>query len=408
MTASIFPTDPPFTNRLAPRADRTLLADDGTSNGSLLVSDVRGLVTTTLNTSTSLSVSHLGSMLEVNVSAADVVLTLPPSANLVDGDTIGFRLSVAGNKVQVTQSGTDLAWLSSVGDCVMTRWDGLTWKLLQWSLADRIDTYPSTGTFTWTKPPLASSIIIEGCGGGAGGGSGRRGAASTIRGGGCAGGHAAFLKYELKASLLGSSETVSVGHKGTGASAISVDDTNGSNGGSATASYVGNVFLAHQSFPGGGGTNVGGSTGLSWGGNLEGGHTNPTASSSTGGTASVPALNFQMANAGPGGGITNANVASAGTDAVRQACDTIGVRPTGGAATGAAGGDGATDTTRQWWFVGQPGAGGGANLSGAGGKGGNASGYGLGGGGGGASVNGSNSGAGGDGSDGYIQITTRF
>jgi hypothetical protein len=407
MADAIFPTDAPFTTRLAPRAGRMVIADDGTDNGHLLVSDIRGLVTSTASSSATLSTSHLGKFIDVDSSGGAVDLTLPPSSGLIDGDTIWLRHSAGANLVKAIFAATDLAWLTAIGDWCAFRWSGSTWVQLTWSIVPRVDDY-TVGSSTWTKPPLAKTVTAEGCGGGAGGGAGRRGAAGTVRCAGGPGGHASFVKYTFRAAELSATESVVVGAKGNGAAAVSVNDTSGSNGGAATDTTFGSMFTAHRGFPGGGGTAASGSAGASFGGNMPGGHISGNAAAVAGGAGTVASTAYQIGNAGPGGGITAADAAAAGTNAVRMMCDGIGSQPVGGANTGVAGGDGATDSTQQWWLQGQPGAGGGANLAGAAGRGGHASGYGLGGGGGGASVNGNNSGAGGNGSDGFLRVTTSF
>src|SRR5687768_15156322 len=78
-----------------------------------------------------------------------------------------------------------------------------------------------TADGTWTKPAGAKSVEVILIGAGGGGGSGRCGAAGGIRcgGGGASGGARAHETFD--ASVLGATESVTVGTGGTGGTSVS-------------------------------------------------------------------------------------------------------------------------------------------------------------------------------------------
>lgn len=318
----------------------------------------------------------------------------------------------------------------------------------------QIDEFSAAGANTWTKPAGAKMLFIELLAAGCGGGAGRRGAAGTLRTGGTGGGGGAYFSLWIPASLVGATETVTVGTGGQGAPAITVDDTDGGIGGAGTESSFGDWAWAYIGGRGFGGSNgsVTGGTGGGWtnqgtqgavsSSNI--GETNPdptdvlhpdtedaiafggggTVATGTyagkggdavfgggagGGSQSAYAgwaggSVFGGAGGGPGGSITSGDVVQTGGRGGASAY-TSPTGPTGanGGSGGAAGSDGSTTSIGS--MAGTGGGGGGSSKTAAAGNGGKG-GRGCGGGGGGASLNGYTSGAGGDGGDGFVRVTT--
>ena len=101
--------------------------------------------------------------------------------------------------------------------------------------------YTSSGM--WTKPTASNfyGIYVLCASGAGGGGSGRRGLSSTQRIGGAGGGGGGRIIYFLHAHLLSGSYSVTVGSGGSGAPAITTDDTNGIRGNPGGTSSFGDV-----------------------------------------------------------------------------------------------------------------------------------------------------------------------
>src|SRR5687767_8273808 len=95
-----------------------------------------------------------------------------------------------------------------------------------------VDVFTTPGANTWTKRAGARLVEVMLLGGGGGGGSGRRGAAGSVRQGGGGGGGSGYTHFMFAASILGATETVTVGAGGAGGAAITADSTDG-NAGSA-------------------------------------------------------------------------------------------------------------------------------------------------------------------------------
>lgn len=276
-----------------------------------------------------------------------------------------------------------------------------------------------TSSGTWTKPAAATSdpnaiVRFMMLGSGGGGGSGARRASGTASSGGAGGGGGGFTDHEQLASDVSGTSTITIGGPGTGAAAVTADDTNGSagtNGGAVLATGVaGKTLRANGGTGGGGGTSAGGSSGGSGGpGYFSGANGAATSAGQTGtpGTPWSPAL---AGGAGGGGGaITSAPAAgNAGAGGNSQA-----ENGTGGGAAGTAGGPGGNGAAALAFGVsthrvGTGGGGGAANAAGAAGAGGDATSYGGAGGGGGSAVNGNNSGPGGDGFAGLVVVITTW
>lgn len=264
-----------------------------------------------------------------------------------------------------------------------------------------LNAYVNPGASTWTKPAGANAITVTIMGGGGGGGSGRRGAAGTIRGGGGGGASGAYTTQTFPASLLGATETVTVGAAGTGAAGITVNDTSGSAGTGGGQSSFGTWATANGGPAGGGGTaGVGGPGGAGpTGGTIIG------VSGGTGGdgtnvaNAGVAGPYLVGGGGGGGGGISAANASQNGANGgnatsiagglggvVGASNATVGTGVTSGNVSGGGGGGGGAATD---------------HLNGA-----NAGIFGGGGGAGGASLNGTTSGNGGSGAQGIVLVLT--
>lgn len=275
-------------------------------------------------------------------------------------------------------------------------------------------------SITFTKPPgyRAFGLFLTGAGGG--GGSGERQSTTTTRGGGAGGGTGAIATSVVESSLVGATETVTVGAFGTGGIAVTVDTTSGNNGIAGGNTSFGTHLLASGGIAGAGSAGAGGASSAGRTGfppNSTTGTGFNSATSGGGGASSAPtagtATTAGLAAAGSGGGAGQAggsttNVAGAVGGAVVAATTTSGraVALSGGAG-GTTGGVAAVigDAAPTDSGLGGAGSGGGAYRTGqVGGTGAKGSKYGGGGGGGAASDNSHNSGAGGDGEDGYAKI----
>jgi hypothetical protein len=176
-----------------------------------------------------------------------------------------------------------------------------------------------TANGTWTKPAGLKAAMVFVGGAGGGGGSGTRQAAGTNRfgGGGAQGG--ALVWQFLAAQSLPQTVAVTIGTGGTGAAAILVDNTNGSNGTIGGDTIFGSILYARGGANGNGGTTTSGPAG---GNNIEQPPTNIaygpySLRGSSGGSGSTTGpgnggngLNGVIGAVGGGGGagINNANV----------------------------------------------------------------------------------------------------
>lgn len=258
-----------------------------------------------------------------------------------------------------------------------------------------VQTFTSSGT--WTKPAGAKAVyvIAVGAGGGGAGGS----LSVGLAGGAGAGG--AFNEKFFDASIVGSTETVTVGAAGTGGLG-SIGATPGTNGTAGGTSSFGSKLLAN-----------GGGAGLLAGTASTGGQNGGLENyGGNGGAKELPGSNSLSGAGGGGGGDGSHNTGGAGGGAGTQTgtggggaggifasttppvdgddYTTLGTAYTGAGGGGGYGGnDGITDGT-------SPGANGG--LYGGGG----------GGGGGGVNTGGANSSNGGNGAQGVVVVITNF
>jgi hypothetical protein len=274
-----------------------------------------------------------------------------------------------------------------------------------------VNSFGSSGT--WTKPTNAKRVRVQLWGGGGGGGGGARTASGTLGAGGGGGGSGSFVDVTFDASLLGTTETITIGSAGVGGASAATDSTNGGAGGAGGTTTFGSRLTAFGGAAGGGGTQGATVAGAGGAGGFNGNSGSAASTTGGAGVGGVPANTTstcgQANGSGASGGgiaITPANVAG-GVGSRFLPLNITGA--TAGTAGGGTGGIGTTNVTNAGiGIIGAGGgAGGGSNIAGAGGAGG-IGGMGAGGGGGGACLNGAASGAGGAGGGGYAVITTYF
>ena len=270
-----------------------------------------------------------------------------------------------------------------------------------------------TTSGTWTKPAGAKSVDVNLIAGGGGGSSGRVNAGQAGGGGG-AGGNVTN-RAGIPASILGATETVTVGAGGTGGAATNIanaQNTFGANGGDCSFGTTPWVIASGGRTPtaGNGGSGLAGVRGFFVGGN--GGNGGGQATPAAGSAGSGP----QIAAGGGGGGgscSTAGQFYAGGNGFPSLGYQASGGQAAGGATAGAAGANGSGLNS----IIGAGGGGGGGagNATGNAGAGGNGSIYGGGGGGGGCcgwipgtSGQTYSSGAGGNGEQGVVIVTTYF
>jgi hypothetical protein len=276
-----------------------------------------------------------------------------------------------------------------------------------------VQIFATTGSTTWTKPPNAKSVNIQLFGAGGGGGGGRKNnTAATVKAGGGGGGGGSYLNINVPASVLGVSESVTIGAGGTAGVAATATIGNGGTGGAGGNT----IFGAFICFGGGGGSIN--TTGAANGGggflNANAGGASVPAADANGGSPTSATVTTQYGGAGGGGGgsVTTASFAGRGADGGRSNvlnfAGGLGGLRTGNPTTLGQPGTNNTLASTGLFAVGSGGGGGGAGIvvsGGAGGTGGFPAG---GGGGGGATETGTTSGAGGVGGAGMAIITTYF
>lgn len=258
-----------------------------------------------------------------------------------------------------------------------------------------IQTFTSTGTSTWTKPAGAKSIQVMVIGAGGGGGGGGTGGNP---GGGGGGGGAASVST-LAASLVGATETVTVGAGGSGGASGTVGGVGGTGNTSSFGAWL-------QALGGGAGTGAGAAPGGSGAtGNLGNHLVNPGSphfsgnggAGSSSGVGGIGVDGGGSAAGGGGGGSNFSSVTPGGNGGAGGASH--GSSLSGGLGGTSAGGSGVNAAVGEPF--GGPGGGGGGGNSGTS-PGGTPLRYGGGGGGGGTNS------SGGAGAPGIVVVTTYF
>lgn len=262
---------------------------------------------------------------------------------------------------------------------------------------------------TWTKPPGYSAHGVKLFAAGGGGGSGCRRSTATDRSGASSGAAGGVAEFMFPSSILGATETISIGAGGAGAAAQTSDNNNGLVGTVGGNTTFGSHLLAKGGLPGTGVTNTsnngpGGTTGFpnSTSNTSNGGATGTTSS----GTAGAANTGYQVptgGGAGAGAAASETTNKAGGAGGAHAAASTYSglLATVAGSAGGTTAGVAAVVGTAGVAGRGGTGGGGGAYRTGVAGGAGAAGGAGGGGGGGGAaSDNGFASGAGGVGGDG--------
>lgn len=341
------------------------------------------------------------------LSQADQIAPLTTKGDLLVNDgTSNVRLPVGTNNYVLTADSTQssgVKWAAGGGGI---------------SSAD-IQEFTSTGSSTWTKPAGAKFVYVLMFGGGGGGGSGRKrssGGLATAAAGGAGGGAGGRTELWIPASLLGATETVTVGAGGTGGAAQTTDDTNGNAGSGQTDSTFGSLARARAGSSGAGGTTTT-ISGAQGGGGLTETSSSASFYDSNGASGSTTSGGngsrggYKAGGGGGGGGFTasstTARVGGAGGLGGALFDTTTTLTAGGGTAGSTSAPNGGPGAAASSYFVGGSGGGGGASSSTTAGNGG-AGGYPGGGGGGGGVGYTVNSGAGGNGGNGYVRVVTFF
>lgn len=264
-----------------------------------------------------------------------------------------------------------------------------------------------TANDTWTKPTGASNVKVILIGGGSGGSRSFNGSTTSAGAGGGGGGYASEL---FPASILGATETITVGAGGAGASA---EGTGGDAGGNSS---FGSWLIARggaagpsggvlPGAAGGNGESTGSIGGASSGADgtaaIGGGAGGGGGRSLSAGVGGIGGAASRFGAAGGGGGGSSVNIGAVGGAQSYRGTTING--GTAGTTSGGAGGA-ASDVTANEPTPGAGGGGGGGNSGGVGGVGGAGGKYGGGGGGGGGGSG--NSGNGGAGAAGIVMVIT--
>jgi hypothetical protein len=376
---------------------------DGDLTAFAALDATAGIIAKTgVNAYTRLPYGTTGNTTVVQTEAGGTVAAsiLPAATATTKGAVKALKTSAAAPTVNDdTNDGYEVGqfWLETTNKVLYQATD-VTAGAAVWQRVTGSDLQVFTSSGTWTKPAGCSRVTVLAIGGGGGGGSGRRGAASSTRCGGGGGAGGGRAHDEIAASLLGATETVTVGAGGAGAAAPTSDTSNGSAGSAGGESSFGTHVRATGGRAGNGGAtaaSIAGGAGVQGGGS-GGNGTNGNGSTGEHGTSGAP-------GGGGGGGVTSGNNDAGGGNGGQSGWLSGGGAGSAGAAGGGTGTAG-TAVTANRPQPGGGGGGGGGNAAGGGGAGGNGALYGAGGGGAGAGTNGATGGNGGNGADGIVVV----
>jgi hypothetical protein len=347
---------------------------------------------------------------------------LAKASNLSDLTNAGTARTNLGLGTAAVEPATKLVPAGGTTGQVLTKLSNADWDDGWTTISSGGSTatiYTTPGTYTYTIPAGATSLMVYAWGAGGGGGAGARNATNAIRTGGGGGGPGGYAQFHLRVASLGSSIQVVVAAGGPGGT---LNTTNASVGQDGTRTSTRTMVAGLAVVNGGGGTGGrtaatsanGGPAGvitnyINQVANNTGGAGSTTVGGS-GGTISSWALPWPAGGGGGGGAAANfTTTQNGGQGGQRVSANANGSNGNDTLIAGGAGGiQGVSPPTNGQTYstlYGGMGGGGGGYLTNASGQNGAAGGQpGGGGGGGGAADNGLNGGAGGAGGAGMVII----
>ena len=376
----------------------------------------------TWESSTALWKNKSAATLGLATTSASNAAYLAKASNLSDLGNAGTARSNLGLGTAAVEPATKLVPAGGTTGQVLGKLSNADWDDGWVTISSGGSTatiYTTPGTYTYTIPAGATSLLVYAWGAGGGGGAGARNATNAIRTGGGGGGPGGYAEFHLRTASLGASIQVVVAAGGTGGT---LNTTNASVGQDGNRTITRTMVAGLAVVNGGGGTGGrtaatsanGGPAGvitnyINQVANNPGGAGSTTVGNSSG-TISSWALPWPAGGGGGGGAAANfTTTQNGGQGGQRVSANTNGSNGNDTLIAGGAGGiqgvspptNGQTYTT----MYGGMGGGGGGYLTNASGQNGAAGGQpGGGGGGGGAADNGFNGGAGGNGGAGMVII----
>lgn len=313
------------------------------------------------------------------------------AGDIIDGLSVSAAITYAGGAKRFIRGST-------------TSWQSLD--------ARNVQSFTSSGT--WTKPPGCSAVQMFGLGAGSGGGGGGQQVATAGGGGGGVGAPLTWLNYP--ASVMGATETVTIGAGGAGGAGGATPTSTGTPGSDGGATTLGSITNGMYKFYASSGASSGGGGGSSTAG-AAGATTNAlggagAVAGGAGGTTATGAAGANSSGTSAGGGGGGAGVSAAtghiggagGYPSRTNGSAAVATNQAAGGAVGTNNGGDGQGVPTGMPAGGGGGAGGGSNASGAGGNGGAGGIYGGGGGGGAGALNGSTPGTGGTGGGGILVV----